>query len=298
MSFGRSVKRPLQKLVQSTIGEVVAHEWWYSLLRAHTTVRNRILERREVARAGIQPVHANIVTIIPTYRRPELLSAAVRSALDQDVADHAVLVVSDGEPIEAVLPEDPRLHLIEMSRNCGVAGVVRNIGIRCSTSRYIAFLDDDNEWMDGHLQALLMALDGGAHLAYTGVVRVLPDGREFDRLAEPYVRRTLRHRSYIDVNTIGLRRKGPVYFSRRRRYGQEMPGEDWVYAWRQSRRGTVTQVPHCSVRYLINPNSYFWPGFAESASNQDLGHPVEPAPPAMPPTPRPTVSTTDDPGAE
>jgi len=267
MNLRETARRQLQRAAHSTIGEVMAHEWWYSVLRAHTVVANRLRERQEVRRLSSRTVRADVVTIIPTYRRPELLRAAVVSALAQDVADHAVIVVSDGEQVHASLPDDPRLHVLELSRNTGVAGVVRNIGIRCSRSRYVAFLDDDNEWMPGHLAAIVTALDTGAHIAYTGVVRVLPGGREFDRLAEPYVRRTLRHRSYIDVNTMGVHRHGNICFSRRRRYPQEMPGEDWVYAWRQSRRGSVVQLPECSVRYLINPDSYFWPGFAEFASN-------------------------------
>lgn len=271
LRIGDVLKRPLQLIVQATIGEVVAHEWWYSARRLRTVVRNRRRERHEVERASTRSISANIVTIIPTYRRPDLLRAAVLSALSQDVADHALVVISDGEPVDADLPDDPRLHVIQLSRNTGVAGIVRNVGIRCSTSRYIAFLDDDNEWMPGHLNALVRALDTGAHLAYTGVIRVLPDGREYDRLVEPYVRRSLRHGNYIDVNTMGVRRVGNVYFSRRLRHRLEMPGEDWVYAWRQSRRGRVVQVPECSVRYLINPNSYFWPGFAASASRLHLG---------------------------
>ena len=36
-----------------------------------------------------------VTTVVPTYRRPESLARAVRSALDQTVSDHVVVVVDD-----------------------------------------------------------------------------------------------------------------------------------------------------------------------------------------------------------
>ncbi|WP_231591453.1 glycosyltransferase [Saccharothrix sp. ST-888] len=36
--------------------------------------------------------------------------------------------------------------------------MVRNVGIRLSSSRYVAFLDDDNEWEPDHLGPAVGAL--------------------------------------------------------------------------------------------------------------------------------------------
>ena len=275
--FVNAIKRRLGAVVRATVGDLVFHETLRSAFGVRTTIPNRWFERAEVNRIGQATITADVVTIIPTYRRPDLLTLAVRSALDQDVADHAVVVVSDGEKVVSELPNDPRLHVLQLTRNVGVAGVVRNVGIRASDSRYIAFLDDDNQWLPGHLNELVAALDGGADFAYSGLIRVLDDGREFDRLLRPFVRRELRNVNYIDVNTVGVRRSRRVRFSTRRRRALEKAGEDWVLAWRLTRRSCVVQVPRFTVRYLINPHSFFWPGFAQNAQRsldegELLGH--------------------------
>jgi glycosyltransferase involved in cell wall biosynthesis len=260
-----AIRKRLRAVIHATIGELVIFEFVHSVLDVRSAIRNRLFERAEVRRLGAGAICAEIVTIIPTYKRPELLALAVRSALDQDVPDHAVIVISDGDDVAGVLPSDPRLHVHRLTRNIGVAGVVRNVGIRASTSRYIAFLDDDNQWLPGHLNALVEALDGGADYAYTGLIRILDDGREFDRLLRPFVRRNLRNENYVDVNTVVVRRSRRVRFSRRTRRALEAPGEDWVFIWRLSRRSRPAVVERYTVRYLVNPKSFFWPGHAERA---------------------------------
>lgn len=262
------MKRRLAELarraVDATTGPLVLREWWHTSRGLPSIVRNRLTERDELRRLPA-PIVADVVTVIPTYRRPELLAKAVASALAQDVPRHAVVVVSDGEPLTGELPDDPRLHTIVLRRNVGVAGVVRNIGIRASRSPFVAFLDDDNEWLAGHLAPLLDALRCGASFAYSGAIRVLPDGRELDRLASPFDRDRLRHENFVDINTVAVQRGRSIRFSRRRRRPLEVPGEDWVFVWRRSRHRTITALPECTVRYLINPASYFWPGHAEFA---------------------------------
>ncbi|MCZ9339840.1 glycosyltransferase family 2 protein, partial [Streptomyces sp. TRM76130] len=102
-------------------------------------------ETRRLAADLPAPPTALVATVIATHRRPEALRAAVRSALAQTVRDQVVIVVDDGAGLPG-LPDDPRLSAVSLSRNTGVAGVVRNVGIRLTRSRYVAFLDDDNLW--------------------------------------------------------------------------------------------------------------------------------------------------------
>lgn len=254
--------------VVRAVGVLPLREALHSLTGVRSTLQVRARVRAEVRRAGERRITADVVTVIPTYRRPELLVDAVRSALEQSVRDHAVVVVSDGEPVPDVLPHDPRLHVIELQRNIGVAGAVRNVGIRLTSSRVIAFLDDDNRWLDGHLTQLLPAIDAGADIAYSDLVRVLPDGREYDRLGSPFDRRALRNENYVDINTVVIRRGPHVTFSNRRRRPLESPGEDWLFIWKMSGGRRVTHVPATTVRYLINPGSFFWPGFTEVAQRR------------------------------
>jgi glycosyltransferase involved in cell wall biosynthesis len=228
---------------------------WPGAVRAHG---QELLEVRRLRPTVVVP-QALVTTVVPTYRRPESLARAVRSALDQTVRDHVVVVVDDGAGLPP-LPDDDRLVAVSLARNTGRAGVVRNVGIALSRSTYLAFLDDDNEWRPHHLATALDALTGAADpvdLVYTGVERVRPDGTTLDVLARPFARRTLRESCFVDTNSIVVRRGRGVRFSRLPRSGPNLPGEDWELVWRLSRRLRVRNVPETTVTYLVNPESYF-----------------------------------------
>jgi glycosyltransferase involved in cell wall biosynthesis len=102
---------------------------------------------------------ALVSAVIPTRGRPELLASAVRSALRQTWRHIEVIVVVDGpDPeSEALLATitDRRLRSIVMPETCG-GSMARNAGVRAARGEWIAFLDDDDEWLPEKI-ALQMA---------------------------------------------------------------------------------------------------------------------------------------------
>ncbi len=102
-----------------------------------------------------QPV---VSVVIPTYERPELVPRAVESALAQTVAGIEVIVVVDGrdEATCSVLRtiEDPRLRVHVPDRRLGNADA-RNAGVGLARADWVAFLDDDDEWLPGKIEAQL-----------------------------------------------------------------------------------------------------------------------------------------------
>jgi glycosyltransferase involved in cell wall biosynthesis len=237
----------------------------------------RAFEDAEVSRLGPDPLaSAEVCVIMPTYQRDERLARAVGSVLAQTVDDLAVVVVSDGPTAPVGLPDDERVVTITLSEHVGVVGVVRNVGIRTSRSPFIAFLDDDNTWQPDHLATVLPPLRGGADIAYTGVERVLDDGRRFDVLDEPFDRGRLKARNYIDVNSLAIARVDDALFNRMPRRPAESPGEDWELVWRLSHGRDVVSNPTPTVRYVIHPGSYFWQGFSEWADQELRGHDAAP----------------------
>jgi len=220
----------------------------------------RRFENAEVARlraAVGERGRTTVATVMPTYRRPELLPAAVESALAQTVEDNLVIVVDDGGGLPA-LPTHPRLVAVSLSRNSAVLGLVRNVGIRLSDSEYLAFLDDDNTWLPDHLESALAALRRGADLVYTAVERRRPDGTLLDVLSTPFDKRALVDESgWVDANSLVIRRAPDVLFSRLPRTRATLPKEDWEFVYRMSKNRTVEHVPHPTVRYLVNDQSYY-----------------------------------------
>lgn len=222
------------------------------------------VENREVARArqvlGDLP-WAEFAVIMPTYRRPKMLQRAVESVLAQDMTDFQIIVVDDGAGLPE-LPADPRVNTVSLKKNTGILGLVRNIGIRVSRSRYLAFLDDDNEWRSNHLSSGLELLESGVDVVYTQVCRSFPDGRVLDVLSTPFDRRVLADAAFIDANSMLLRRAAGVRFSRVPRKKRTFPKEDWEFIYRISRHVSVEHLPIPTVDYLVNPNSFYtaWPG--------------------------------------
>ena len=99
------------------------------------------------AGVGSRPL---VSAVIPTYRRANLLLRAIRSALNQTVRDLEVVVVDDasrdGTQRAVQQIRDPRIRYIEHAKNKGLPAS-RNTGIRAARGAFIAFLDDDDEWL-------------------------------------------------------------------------------------------------------------------------------------------------------
>ncbi|MFC9278387.1 glycosyltransferase family 2 protein [Streptomyces collinus] len=261
----RRIARAPWELLKRAFGWLVLFELRNKVLLAPSALRLRRLENAEVRRlaAAADRPAALVATVIATHRRPDELRAAVRSALAQTVRDQVVVVVDDGAGLPE-LPDDPRLFAVSLARNTGVAGVVRNVGIRLTRSRYVAFLDDDNLWEPDHLERALAVLDSpqGPDGVYTALRRVLPDGTERDVLSVPFDRRRAARESFLDTNAFVARRTRALRFSRLRRTPEVMPREDWELVHRYSRGHRVRHVPHATVRYLVNPASFYttWSG--------------------------------------
>jgi hypothetical protein len=265
-----SPTRFVRHAIREHVGVLPIYEWRLRLRRGPRAFALRAIEADEVAAARrqlVDPPRARVVTVIATYRRPELLLRAVDSALAQDVPDHAVVVVDDGGGLPGELPADPRLTAVSLSRNWAVAGMTRNVGIRISTSEYLAFLDDDNEWRPDHLSRSLRAHARGAELTYTALERVRADGTPIDVFSVPFDRRVVRNEAFADTSAVVVRRHPAVLFSRLPRHFGEFPKEDWELAYRLSRRLRTEHVPEPTVRYRVDGASHWtdWTSVERSA---------------------------------
>jgi glycosyltransferase involved in cell wall biosynthesis len=99
--------------------------------------------------------------VIPTYRRPLLVTRAVQSALAQTLSQIEVIVVIDGPDEatrEALLTiDDSRLKVVELPTNQGCCAA-RRAGVTAAQAKWVAHLDDDDEWMPQKLELQLEAI--------------------------------------------------------------------------------------------------------------------------------------------
>jgi glycosyltransferase involved in cell wall biosynthesis len=107
-----------------------------------------------------EPPEAQTVSIVlPTHNRAHLVGRAVRTVLSQTHSDWELIVVDDGskDATQAAVSEfrDPRIRYLRNDAACGPARA-RNVGIKSANpSGYLAFLDDDDEWLPRKLERQL-----------------------------------------------------------------------------------------------------------------------------------------------
>ena len=124
-----------------------------------------------------------ISVLVDTYNHERLIEEALVSVLEQDVAgaEREVIVVDDGSTDrtpEIVGKFAPRVRLIR-KENGGQASAF-NAGIPECAGEIIAFLDGDDWWAAGTLQAVAdaMASDKSVGLVGHGITLVFGDGRQ------------------------------------------------------------------------------------------------------------------------
>lgn len=128
-----------------------------------------------------------VSVIIPTYRRSKYLIRAIESVLNQTYKDIEIIIIDDnGKGTEDQIDTQIRLQeyidkneiiYIPLEKNSG-GSAARNVGINKSTGKYIALLDDDDEFMPQKIELQVSKLEslGDEYKAvYSSFVRIYED---------------------------------------------------------------------------------------------------------------------------
>tara|TARA_B100000965_G_scaffold57061_1_gene43370 strand:- start:934 stop:1674 length:741 start_codon:yes stop_codon:yes gene_type:complete len=99
----------------------------------------------------------SVSIIMPYYKKREFVGIAIESALSQTYQDFEIIIIYDDENlddfeyIKAFENNDLRIKVIKNKSKVG-AGISRNIGIKDSSKKFIAFLDCDDVWKKNKLE--------------------------------------------------------------------------------------------------------------------------------------------------
>ena len=104
-----------------------------------------------------------ISVVIPTLQRPTLLLRAIDSVLRQTHQETEIIVVVDrpDPDTDAAVRSvnDPRLRIV-VNPHPLTAAAARNVGADHATGEWIAFLDDDDEWLPNKLERQIAFASG------------------------------------------------------------------------------------------------------------------------------------------
>lgn len=110
-----------------------------------------------------------VSVIISTYNRARLLKRAIESVLNQTFQDFELIVVDDGsiDSTKKVVTGYKEVKYV-YQENSGGAAKPKNTGIKMAQGRYIAILDDDDEWLPSKLEKQVRFLEEHSEIDVVG----------------------------------------------------------------------------------------------------------------------------------
>jgi len=133
---------------------------------------------------------STVSIIMPTHNRAHLVRSAIESVLRQTYSNWELLIIDDAstddtQTVIAPFLNDGRISLHTLSSNAGGAGA-RNFGISKAQGEFIAFLDDDDEWLGNKLEKQLKIFSCFQEIAIVSCNYFLKSGDKRD-LSRGYV---------------------------------------------------------------------------------------------------------------
>ena len=102
-----------------------------------------------------------VSVLVPTFNRPQYLSKALASVLQQSYRNLQLIVINDGgEDVSDIVNSfhDPRLVFINRKENRGKPYSL-NEALNRADGKYVAYLDDDDIYYPNHIATLVNALE-------------------------------------------------------------------------------------------------------------------------------------------
>ena len=111
--------------------------------------------------------------IVATFNRQNILSASIRSILNQTFTDFELIIIDDcstdntWDVLEKVAVTDTRIRLLQTPNNCG-CNLARNFAIKQAKGKYIAIMDDDDISLPIRLESQVDFLDQNTQYGIIG----------------------------------------------------------------------------------------------------------------------------------
>ena len=206
-----------------------------------------------------------VSVVIPSYNRRDTLGRAIESVKLQRLDNIEIVVVDDGSEddtvnyVKSLHSSDPRIRLIEHDVNRGEAAA-RNTGVKSALGDYIAFLDSDDEWLSGKLEAQIKVMqqaDDSVAACCTG--QYVLDEKNQETLCKDWTEKYPISDITLLIRGCGVS-MGNTFFIRRSVYeeigfyDENLPlfvDLDWLC--RLTRKYTVVKINHPYARYHKAP---------------------------------------------
>lgn len=208
---------------------------------------------------------SGLSVVIPTHGRPVELESAIASVYAQvHEGPIEVVVVFDGEPMRP-LPEPPHSGItvrgVANDRTPGLAGA-RNSGIMAATEPFVAFLDDDDEWLPDRLPAQVALLEAHPDCVMVGgsIDVVMEEGTFLRRCPEVITHSMLLRSRITELHSCTFILRRSALLSGLGLVDEELPGsfgEDYDLALRAAAIAPIRSVAQPVARINWVGQSFF-----------------------------------------
>ena len=139
-------------------------------------------------------MHTLVSVIITTYKRkPDLVIRAIKSVCAQTYSDLEIIVVDDS-PANYPYRKDVEEHIKQCKNEyCSIdISAARNTGLEAARGEYVAFLDDDDEWLPDKIdKQMKVMMKEDVALVYCGYICIN------DKTGDITNRKMEYHKGYI-----------------------------------------------------------------------------------------------------
>ena len=176
---------------------------------------------------------AKVSVIVTTYNRKEYLTGTINSILNQTFSDFELIVVdnfSEYDFFELIASfNDNRIKGFQNANN-GVIARNRNIGIKHARYEYLAFCDDDDNWLPKKLETQLQFLiNQKFDLVYSNTNLVYETGqtKQTNYSNINTISKLLKH-NQITLSSVVLKNNRKVFFNEQNSFVALEDYELWI----------------------------------------------------------------------
>jgi glycosyltransferase involved in cell wall biosynthesis len=112
-----------------------------------------------------------ISVVIPTFNRPSFIERACNTVINQSYKNIEIIIVDDASntSYSDAIKNIPFENLVYIRRDSNGGGsAARNTGIEAAKGDFIAFLDDDDEWLPQKLEKQIKSLSNNCQASQCG----------------------------------------------------------------------------------------------------------------------------------
>ena len=110
-----------------------------------------------------------VSVVIPTFNRADVLSRAINSVLSQTYDNWEIIIIDNNSSDDTKLLmksfDNHKIKFFTINNN-GLISLSRNLGIKNSNGKYVAFLDSDDWWCSNKLKKSVNVLEKGVDVTY------------------------------------------------------------------------------------------------------------------------------------